>query len=407
MIKRTLYLDLWQELASGKQMIFLSGPRQVGKTTFTKEIAKEFKNNVYFNWDIIENKKKLLQNPAFFETINRVDESAPLIILDEIHKYKNWKNYLKGIYDQFSTDYRFIISGSGRLDLFQKGGDSLAGRYFQLHLLPLTLAELSKKRRNIESFIKNPINEFDINEINPSQDKWDMLCNFGGFPEPFIKSSKTFLNRWSRTYLAQLLREDIRSLTEVKKVDDIEILFSLLPSRIGSPLSVNNLVSDTQVSYVSIKDWLNLFEKFYLTFRISPWTKRIARAILKEKKLYLYNYTEIKIEGYKFENMIALELLRCMYSWNEHGYGKFNLHYIRNKDKEEVDFLITENNNPMLLVETKYSDESVSKNLIKFQNELKIPAVQLVNTKNVFKYIKNNDNKILIVTAPRWLASLP
>ena len=407
MIKRTLYLDLWHELSSEKQMIFLSGPRQVGKTTLAKEIAKKFKNNVYFNWDIIGDRKKLLQNPTFFETVNRVDESSPLVIFDEIHKYKHWKNYLKGIYDQFSADYKFLISGSSRLDLFQKGSDSLAGRYFQLHLLPFTIAELSEKRRSIENFIKSPINEFDINEVNSSKDKWDTLFNFSGFPEPFVKGRKTFLNKWSMTYLVQLLREDIRSLTEIKKVDDIEILFSLLPLKVGSPISINNLVGDIQVSYVSIKEWLNLFEKFYLIFRISPWTKKISRAILKEKKLYLYNYTEIQSESYRFENMVALELLRCIYSWNEYGYGKFNLHYIRNKDKEEVDFLITENNNPLLLIETKYGEETLSKNLINFQNKLNIPAVQLVNTKNTFKYLKNGNNKILVVTAYRWLASLP
>ena len=164
MNERILYTSLWQELAEDKQMVFLSGPRQVGKTTLAKMIAKNFINSVYFNWDIIANKKLLIQNPSFFENVNRKDASIPLVIFDELHKYKHWKNYLKGIYDQFSEDYLFLISGSGRLDLYRKGGDSLAGRYFMMHLFPFTLAELIANRKDFSAFIKSPLREFDFND---------------------------------------------------------------------------------------------------------------------------------------------------------------------------------------------------------------------------------------------------
>lgn len=402
-----MYLNLWQELSKEKQMIFLSGPRQVGKTTLTKEIAKGFKNNIYFNWDILGHKKLLIKEPAFFENINRQDESMPIVILDEIHKYKRWKNYLKGIYDEFSEDYKFLVSGSGRLDLYQKGGDSLAGRYFQFHLFPFTIAELSGKRRNFDEFVKNPISGFDINDKERTQEIWQTLFNIGGFPEPFTKGRKTFFTKWAKNYITQIVREDIRSIHDIKDIDNIEILFTLLPSRIGSPLSMNNIAGELQVAFGSVKEWLRLFEVFYLIFRISPWTKRISRSILKEKKLYLFNYPEIEEEGYRFENMVALELLRTIYNWNEYGYGRFTLHYIRNKEKEEADFLIANNNNPILLLETKFSEDAPARSLINFQNTLNIPAIQLVNKEGVFKYIKNNKNKILIITAHRWLSSLP
>ena len=407
MINRPMYINLWQELSKEKQMIFLSGPRQVGKTTLAKEIAKGFKNNIYFNWDILGHKKLLIKEPAFFENINRQDESMPLVILDEIHKYKRWKNYLKGIYDQFSEDYKFLVSGSGRLDLYQKGGDSLAGRYFQFHLFPFTIAELSGKRRNFDEFVKNPISGFDINDKERTQEIWQTLLNIGGFPEPFTKGRKTFFTKWAKNYITQIVREDIRSIHDIKNIDNIEILFTLLPSRIGSPLSMNNIAEELQVAFGSVKEWLRLFEVFYLIFRISPWTKRISRSILKEKKLYLFNYPEIEEEGCRFENMAALELLRTVYNWNEYGYGRFTLHYIRNKEKEEVDFLIANNNNPILLLETKFSEDAPAKSLINFQNILNVPAIQLVNKEGVFKYIKNNKNKILIITAHRWLSSLP
>lgn len=406
-IKRSIYLSLWRELSSEKQMIFLSGPRQVGKTTLSWEIAKEFKNNIYFNWDILAHKKLLIKNPTFFESMNRQDESMPLVILDEIHKYKHWKNYLKGIYDQFSQDYKFLVSGSGRLDLRVKGGDSLAGRYFQFHLFPLTAAELSSQKRNFAEFINSPLSGFDINDKKITGEIWQTLFNIGGFPEPFAKGKKTFFTRWAKSYISQIVREDIRSFYETKNIDHIEILFALLPSRVGSPLSMNNIAEELQVAFGSIREWLRLFEVFYLAFRISPWTKKISRAILKRKKLYLFNYPEIEEESCRFENMVALELLRAVYNWNEYGYGRFTLHYIRNKEREEVDFLIANNNKPVLLVEAKLSENTPAKSLGNFQNILNVPAVQVVNKENVFKYIKNKTNKILIVTAHRWLSSLP
>ncbi|MBU1147802.1 MAG: ATP-binding protein [Candidatus Omnitrophica bacterium] len=407
MIKRGLYSNLWQALSSEKQMIFVCGPRQVGKTTFAKEIAKTFKNQLYFNWDIIDNKKLLVENPAFFENLNRVDESMPLVILDEIHKYRHWKNYLKGIYDQFFQEYKFLVSGSGRLDIYQRKGDSLAGRYFMLHLFPFTIAESSERKKTFQEVIKSPLSGFDINDTNKTKKTWQLLHAVGGFPEPFVKQKKTFLTKWSRNYIRQVINEDIRNAFDIKKIDDIEILFSLLPSKVGNPLSLNNLANDIQVSFESIKNWINLFDRFYLTFRISPWTRKVARAIVKEKKLYLFNYPEIQNEGNRFENMVALELYRAISNWNDYGYGRFSLHYLRNKEKQEVDFLISDFNKPALLIETKFSDDLPAKSLVNFQKIFNIPAVQLVNKEDVFKYYKNGTNKILTVTAHRWLSSLP
>ncbi len=406
MIKRALYINLWKKLSVEKQMVFLSGARQTGKTTLAKEIAKGFANSSYINWDFPEHKKLILKSPGFFENINRKDGSMPLVILDEIHKYKRWKNYLKGIYDEYSQDYKFLVSGSGRLDLYQKGGDSLAGRYFQFHLFPFTVAELGGRNRDFKGFMKSPL-ELDTGGSKETREAWNGLLDVGGFPEPFVKGKKDFYTRWIRNYTAQIVREDIRNMHDVRNVDTIELLSALLPSKVGSPLSMNNLAEELQVSFGSIKEWLKLFEVFYLVFRISPWTKKISRAIRKEKKLYIYNYPEIENEGYRFENMVGVELARAVQNWNEYGYGRFTLHYIRNRQKEEADFLIADSNNPVLLIETKFSDDMPAKSLVNFQNTLNVPAVQLVNRDNIFKHIKNGKNKILIATAHRWLSLLP
>ncbi|RLD16270.1 MAG: ATP-binding protein [Caldiserica bacterium] len=389
-----------------KSMVFISGPRQVGKTTLAKFIANRFENSIYFNWDRFDHKKLFAKNPLFFEDINRKDESIPLVIFDEIHKYRGWKNYLKGVYDQFADDYKFLVLGSGMLDVYQKGGDSLAGRYLQFHLFPFTVGELTEKRRNVKDFLKNPISNFDINDVNITREIWSNLFQFGGFPEPFLKSKKRFYMKWIRGYFSQIVREDIRNFADIKYIDQMEVMLAMLPFKVGSPLSINNIAEDIGVSFGTVKEWLKLLEIFYVVFRISPWTKKISRAILKEKKLYLYNYPEVSDESFRFENMVALELLRVVYNLNEMGFGKFNLHYIRNKDKEEVDFLIVENNRPFLLIEAKSSEDVPSRSLKMFQNILNIPAVQLVNKENVFKYFKNGKNRILVVTAHRWLSSI-
>jgi len=405
MERREIYLNIWKDLAAHKAMVFLVGPRQAGKTTLGRIIASGFTNQVYFNWDLVTNKRLLIEKPTFFEEMNRTDDSTPLVILDEIHKYRKWKNYLKGVYDQFSDRYKFLVLGSGRLNVFQKGGDSLAGRYFQFTLWPFTLAELAGRRRPLKDFLRRPLEA--ESGSSSLETIWSQLALLSGFPEPYLSGKESVHRRWSRSYHQQLIREDIRNMTEIKSIEEIEILFSLLPSKVGSPLSMESLSRDLQVSFNSVRRWLGILEAFFLVFRIAPWTKKIARAITKERKLYLYDYAEIPSPAAKFENMVALELVRAVSNWNDLGLGDFSLHYVRNKEKEEVDFLVANENVPLLLVECKVSEEEVSKSLQKFQRMLGVPAVQLVNKPGVHKVLSNPGRRISVVSASRWLAALP
>jgi len=386
-------------------MVFIAGPRQAGKTTFTQILAEAFNNSLYFNWDIFDEKRKLIENPFFYEEVHRKDNSLPLIIFDELHKYSNWKNYLKSVYDRDKGNYKFIVSGSGRLDMYQKGGDSLAGRYFIFYLWPFTLAELAGNNLSFKQFLSNPIKVRTC--PNKTQPTWQRLSQFSGFPDPYLNRTNQFYQIWSTTYRKKLLREDIRDLASLRSIENVEILFSLLPSKIGSPLSMASLARDMNVSFDSVKKWIGLFENFFMVFRISPWSRKIPRAITKEKKLYLFDYAGIESPAAKFENMVALELLRAISNWNDLGLGSFSLHYLRNREKEEVDFLLSNNHKPFLLIETKLSDDHAAKSLIKFQKVLNIPAVQLVNRVNICKLISNNDLKIMIISADHWLSLLP
>lgn len=406
MYNRRFYIKIWKELAAEKNMIFVAGPRQAGKTTLSKLIAHSFTNNYYFNWDIAEHRTLFFSNPAFFEGIKRKDPSIPLIIFDELHKYKNWKNYLKGIYDQFHESYTFLVSGSGRLDIYQKGGDSLAGRYYMFHLFPFTIAELGNRNVPTEAFLKNPL-LVSMEQTKKLREIWNMLSSLSGFPAPYLSGKATTYRRWSNTYSHQLIREDIRDFVDIKSVTDVETLYLLLPSKIGSPLSVQSLANDLKVSYNTVRNWLEAFERFFLIFSIPTWTGKIARAIQKERKVYLWDTPRIKDPSARFENMVALELYRAVTLWNDMGYGDFSLHFVKNKEKQEVDFLLANNRKPVLLIEAKIADEQPSKSLQTFQRALNVPAVQLTNDGDNYRLISNDKNKILIAPAYQWLSQLP
>ena len=269
MQNRNTYKHIWDELSADKQMIFLAGPRQTGKTTLARIISRDFANHLYLNWDIASHRTRFMENPLFFEAIERKDSSIPLVVFDELHKYKDWKNYLKGVYDQFYPDFKFLVSGSGRLDLYQKGGDSLAGRYFLFHLWPFTISELGNKNREFGSFLKDPL-QISMDGVLEMKEIWSGLSEYSGFPEPFLSARKPRYRRWSNIYSQQLIREDIRDLTGVKSVNEMETLYLLLPSRIGSPLSIPSLVRDLKVAYNTVSHWLTVFERYFLTFSISP-----------------------------------------------------------------------------------------------------------------------------------------
>jgi predicted AAA+ superfamily ATPase len=406
MLKRAPYKKIWDELSAEKAMIFLAGPRQSGKTTLTKLISEEYPSTLYFNWDILSHREKLLKNRTFFEEVERREKGTPLIILDEIHKYHDWKNYLKGIYDQFHDSYKFLVSGSGRLDIYQKGGDSLAGRYFMFHLWPFTLAELAEQHISFDQFITDPL-QISTDRNQELRQIWEKLAEVSGFPEPYCSGKTATWRRWSNGYAQQLIREDIRDITDIKSSAAMETLYHLLPSKIGSPLSIQSLSGDIQVSYNSVQNWISVFERFFMLFSITPWTSRIARAIQKERKIYLYDSPRIRDKAARFENMVALELWRAVTSWNDLGLGNFALHFIKNKEQQEVDFLLAKDDEPFLLIEAKLSDLQPSPALKKFQQMLNVPALQLVNEGEGYRIFTNGDLKIVVAPAWLWLAGLP
>jgi len=403
MKRRNYYKKIWVDFNKEKNLVLISGPRQAGKTTLAKDIAAKEPVSLYFNYDIPTNKARILQDPAFFEKVDRKKGALPLIILDEIHKYIDWKNYLKGIYDGYSDEFRFLVTGSGRLALSRKRGDSLAGRYRHFHLFPFTVGEIFSSSMGI----KGDDILLEIPERRPEvQEAWDTMFQVSGFPEPFLKGTKLKYQRWAKSYHSQVIRDDIRDEFAVRQVDSMETLYFLLSQCIGSPFSSSNHARTLNISHKTVSSWITVFERFSLIFKLRPYSKRISRSLVKEPKIYFYDYCRVQDAALRLENMIAVELSRAVTLWSDFGLGEYELWYLRNKEKEEVDFLVTKSGKPQFMVEAKLSDTAVSQHLMKFQNVLNIPAIQLVNKPGIARKIKNGSNKILITSTANWLTCL-
>lgn len=406
MIQRTASHLIHNVIETFNKMAFVSGPRQVGKTTLAKSYQQRFEQSLYLNWDSAAHKKKILKDPFFFEKENRDPGKPFLLIFDEIHKYARWKNYLKGAYDQYQDEFRFLITGSGRLELFKKGGDSLLGRYFSVPLFPLSIGELGGKLtrlKEFKSFLNNPPSASAENHR-----RYLELFRFSGFPEPFSKGTEDFYNLWSSERKTLLVREDIRDASAIREISLLEQLAHLVPDRVGNPLSINSLREDVGVAFETIREWLLLLEQFFYLFRVTPFTGDLKRSFRKKPKVYLYDWVEIEEEGRRFENLVALHLLKAVQTWRAVGESNVELHFIRDKEKREVDFVLSEKGRVFCLVECKTSEETLSPHLFYFQQKLKVPfAVQLVHKPGVCKKIRLKGFTQWVLSADRWLLGLP
>jgi len=385
----------------GRQMRFISGPRQIGKTTLAKNFLHQLKlDQLYFNWDLRAVRDQYIRDPYFFET-DIYDASTQnklaWICLDEIHKMPKWKNILKDYFDKFEEKVRFMVTGSARLEWFQKSGDALTGRYFLFHLLPLTLSEAAgnslpqlREEEPAEDFIERR-----IAHVRYEQRLLEQLLNYSGFPEPFFRASDRFYRRWQRDTVDQILREDVRDLTRIIETENIASLILRLPDRIGSPLSVNALREDMQVSYTAVKNALSALQLTCIIFFVPPYSRSISRALKKEKKSYFYDWTRCADPATRFENYVAVELKTFIELWNDSGLGELDLFYVRTKDGRETDFLITQNGQPWCLLEAKLSDGAVENHHRKHAEALgRLPVVQLTQETKVLKKSKGSVYRI-------------
>lgn len=347
------YLDSAVTDALRRKMVFIGGPRQVGKTTFALSMlgrGADETHPAYLNWDhpSVPPRLRMAQLPV----------AEPLLLLDEIHKYSRWRSLLKGIYDTEKSRRRILVTGSARLDYYRKGGDSLVGRYRYFRLHPFSLRELSKQ---------------------PSRADVDLLLKFGGFPEPLFAQNEAEHRIWQRDRLSRVVREDLRDLEHVREISLVEHLTDMLPSKVGSPLSVASLREDLQIDHKTAERWLQILENLYVCFRLSPYGSPRVRAVKKEKKLYLWDWSSVEELGPRFENMVACQLLKYCH-WIEDTQGHaMELRYLRDTDKREVDFVVLKNRKPIFAVECKTGEKSIGPALSYFSERTPIPRFYQVH----------------------------
>ncbi|MFT4553589.1 MAG: putative AAA+ superfamily ATPase [Chlamydiales bacterium] len=368
MQKRTYTKIIEDHFKENRQMLFLTGPRQVGKTTVSKELQKKFSNSIYLNWDDQDHKELILKGPSAIAEeagLNRLGKKKTLFIFDEIHKYSHWKNFLKGFFDTYENKTSILVTGSSRLDVYRKGGDSLMGRYFILRMHPLSIAEIAGQNVN-----EDPTNQ--AKKI--PQTKLQNLMDFGGFPEPYTKNKRTFYRRWSALKHSLLFKEDLRESTMIQDLGEIELLAELLRHQIGQQGNYSNLAKKIRKSVDTVRRWFEILQSFYYCYEIRPWAKNVTRSLLKEPKFYLWDWSLVEDEGARVENFIASHLLKAVHMWNDLGFGAYGLHYLRDKEKREVDFIITKNQKPWFLIEAKKSaNKPISKGLVYFHKMLDTP----------------------------------
>ena len=355
--KRIYEAVLEEHLRDNRQMAFLTGPRQCGKTTLAKALADK-----YFTWDDLATRKLVAGDAAGLAIaagLGIASERKPVITLDEIHKFVRWKSFLKGFFDLYEDCMRLIITGSARLDIYKRGGDSLMGRYFLYHMHPFGVAELVRP-------------ELEIIETHPPRlitaEDWDALWTHGGFPEPFVRRDARFTHRWRKLRREQLFREDLRDLTKIADIAGIRMLSELLLARAGNQIVAASLSREIGVAEKTVKEWIATLEYFHEGFTVRPWFKNIENSIRKTPKWYQRDWCEVADEGARFENLVACHLLKAVDMWNDLGLGDYALYYVRNKAKIEVDFLVAKNGAPWFLVEAKTSDTAISPALASMQN---------------------------------------
>jgi len=375
-MERTLEKYIKKDLQ--RKIILLTGPRQTGKTTLAKMLSA---NLDYFNYDSAEDRLRLSEMSW--------DRSKDLIIFDELHKMKNWKSWLKGIYDTEGIPPAIMVTGSAKLDAYKKVGDSLAGRFFEFRLHPLDLKE-----------VKDNLGSDKIGE------KFDRLLKIGGFPEPFLENDETFYNRWKRSHLDIILRQDLINLEHVRQITSIETLIQLLRKKVGSPISYRSLAEDLQCSDKTIKNWLAILESLYVVFKVLPFHRNIARSILKSPKYYFFDTGQIPDDpGMKLENLVACALIKEIHFREDCLGEKWNIHYLRNKDGREIDFLLTKSEKPALMLEVKWGDEEKSPNFSFFDKY--IPGARKIQIVKDLKREKTYPDDCEIRTAENWLSEMP
>ncbi len=355
---------LAEHLAGRRQMAWVSGPRQVGKTTVCRDAGAH-----YFNWDNSDDRRLILRGPkAIAEAVglDALQTTPPVVVFDELHKHGKWRGFLKGLFDTYGPRLRIVVTGSSRLEVFRRGGDSLMGRYFLYRMHPWSVAECVT--------VKAPPEPAPIRRPHAITDEiWAALWTHGGFPEPFLRRETRFTNRWRTLRHEQLFRHDVRDLAQLQELGTLETFATLLAERSAQTLVHSNLAQEVGVSVDTARRWIDLLHRLHYGFLVRPWFANIAKSLRKEPKWYARDWSGVADAGARAETLVACHLLKAVEGWTDLGLGQFELRYLRDKQQREVDFLVVRDRKPWFLVEVKHGERALSPSLAYFQAATRAP----------------------------------
>jgi predicted AAA+ superfamily ATPase len=383
-------------------MAFVSGPRQCGKTTLAKMLLSRRASGAYYNWDDIDFRRAWTKSPR--SVVAPPGKSPPLLVLDEIHKARSWKRSLKGLYDTLELPADILVTGSARLNIYRKGSDSLLGRYFHFRLHPLSLREIEMLELPNPRDLIDRVFARDLAPGRRAQQDLEAFFRFGTFPEPFLARDERKARLWRQSRVERVIREDLRDLSRIPDLSRIEMLAALLPERVGSLLSVASLRDALEVSFDTAKRWLESLKELYYVFEIKPHHESVARSLRKAGKIYLWDPGEVLEEGRRFENLVASHLLKSCHHWTDTGEGRFDLKFVRDKQGHEIDFLITREKKPWLLLEAKLDSPDPDPSWRVYLRQLPCKhGIQVVRSPGIWRVYEEAGVRLLVASAAEVL----
>jgi len=390
------------------KMAFVSGPRQCGKTTLGRLMLRGRGHTAYFNWDDIAFRRQWIRDPRGIVP-SAPGGAVPRVVLDEVHKAPKWKRMLKGIHDTLSIPADILVTGSARLNVYRRGGDSLVGRYYHFRLHPFSVREWETPEA------PTPEQCLDMLRLHSGHaphgrclETLEAMMAFGPFPEPLIQRDPRKAGLWRRSRVERVIREDVRDMSRTTEIGQIELLAALLPERVGSPITLARLQELMEVSHPTIKRWLTFLQELYYVFLVRPYSRNVVRSIRKEAKPYLWDYAEVDEESARFENLVGSHLLKACDFWTDTGRGIFDLRCLRDKDKREIDFLIVKDGKPWLPVEVKLSADAVAPEWNRFLGFLPCRfALQLCRDPDVWRVHDYANGRVVVASADDALYCFP
>lgn len=403
MKNRSLAVSIEDLAFKDHKIAVVSGPRQCGKTTLAKMLLAKRNSGQYLNWDETRFRRQWVKDPSSIVPLGE-KKKAPLLILDEIHKDRQWKRKIKGIYDTLESPCDILVTGSARLNVYRRESDSLLGRHYHFRLHPFTVKELvSPGESNPENLIEALFGRA-FKKRKAAESLLTDMMQFGPFPEPLLSCDRRKANVWRMNREHLVIREDLRDLSRLHDLAHVELLTSMLPERVGSLFSVAAVREVLEVSFDTVKRWMTYLKELYYLFELKPWSRRIPRTLKKDGKVYLWDFAIIKDDAARFENLVASHLLKACHMWTDRGDGAFELYYLRDKQKREIDFLITRDKEPWLPVEVKLHDNEPSPGWKAFQPHLKCRHGLQIVRDPTWKLHSFGDSTVLVVGAAEALS---